>query len=128
VPPSRRVLVALAIWTGVICFIVVPWYRLQDHAHFEVVQWVPFVTPPIRLRDIVLNTLLYVPFGYLHVRRTVAVSVPRTVALAVALSLLTECAQLFSHGRFPSTTDLVCNGFGAYLGAVWAASRTARAV
>jgi glycopeptide antibiotics resistance protein len=122
-PPSRRVRIAFAIWTGVICFIVVPWYRFQSHVHLELVQWVPFITPPVRLRDIVLNTFLYVPFGYLHVRRSSRLSISRTVAFAVALSVVTECAQLFSHGRFPSTTDLVCNVLGAYLGARWAASR-----
>ncbi len=126
-PSSRRARVAFAAWAGVICFIVLPWYRFQGHPHFELIQWVPFVTPPIRLRDIVLNTLLYVPLGYLHVRRSLVISVPRTVAVAAALSLVTECAQLFSHGRFPSTTDLVCNTFGAYLGALWASGRLKRA-
>jgi glycopeptide antibiotics resistance protein len=128
-PPSRRVRIAFAVWTGVICFIVLPWFRPQNHVHLELVQWVPFITPPIRLRDIVLNTLLYVPFGYLHMRRSNGVSITRTVAFAAALSAATECAQLFSHGRFPSTTDLVCNTAGAYLGALWArASLVAAAV
>jgi glycopeptide antibiotics resistance protein len=114
---------AFAIWTGIICFIVLPWFRPQNHVHLDLVQWVPFVTPPIRLRDIILNLLLYVPFGYLHVRCSNPVSIARTVALAAALSAVTECAQLFSHGRFPSTTDLVCNTAGAYLGARWASAR-----
>jgi glycopeptide antibiotics resistance protein len=127
VPPSRRFRRAFAVWTGVICFIVLPWFRPQDHIHLEVVQWVPFVTPPVRLRDIILNVLLYVPLGYLHVRRSSSMSVARAVAFAIALSAVTECAQLFSHGRFPSTTDLVCNTAGAYLGALWARGRLAGA-
>jgi glycopeptide antibiotics resistance protein len=114
---------AFAVWTGVICFIVLPWFRLQSHVHLDRVQWVPFITPPIRLRDIVLNALLYVPFGFLHVRASTILSIARTVAFAAALSAVTECAQLFSHGRFPSTTDLVCNTAGAYFGALWASRR-----
>jgi glycopeptide antibiotics resistance protein len=123
-PPSRRASVALVIWTAVICVIVLPWVRPQNHVHLDLVQWIPFVTPPIRLGDIVLNTLLYVPFGYLHVRRSHRISIRRTVLLATALSVVTEVAQLFSHGRFPSTTDLVCNIAGAYAGALWASGRT----
>ena len=125
VPPSRRVRVAFVIWTGIICFIVLPWFRPENHVHFEQVQWVPFITLPIRLRDIVLNTLLYLPFGYLHLRGSNGGTIARAVALAAALSVVTECAQLFSHRRFPSTTDLVCNTAGAYFGALWASTRRA---
>jgi glycopeptide antibiotics resistance protein len=123
--PSLRARVAFALWVGVIIFVVVPWYRIQDHSHWAGVQWVPFLTPPIRLRDIVANTLLYIPFGYLGVR-AIDRRVARVVVMAGLLSLLTEFSQVFSHGRFPSSTDLVCNTLGAWAGALWAVRRARR--
>ena len=122
-PPSRRALVALALWIGVILFVVTPWYGIRDHSHWARVQWIPFVSPPIRLRDIVANTVFYVPFGYFFVRGTRNSSVGRTVMAAMLLSAATEVTQVYSHGRFPSTTDLLCNSAGAYLGALWASRR-----
>jgi len=123
--PSLRARVAFALWVGVIIFVVVPWYRVQDHSHWGGVQWVPFLTPPIRLRDIVANTLFYIPFGYLGVR-AIDRRVGRVVIIAGLLSLLTEFSQVFSHGRFPSSTDLVCNTLGAWVGALWATWRVRR--
>jgi glycopeptide antibiotics resistance protein len=122
---SRRARIGLALWVGLIVFVVVPWYRFQDHSHWGVVQWIPFTTPPIRLRDIVGNLLFYVPFGMLFAR---AVNRrPGAVVLAgFLLSLATEFTQVFSHGRFPSTTDLICNTLGAWAGALWARSRDGR--
>jgi len=122
---SLRARVAFALWVGVIIFVVVPWYRVQDHSHWAGVQWVPFLTPPIRLRDMIANTLFYIPFGYLGVR-AIDRRVGRVVVLAGLLSLLTEFSQVFSHGRFPSSTDLVCNTLGAWAGALWADWRVRR--
>jgi VanZ family protein len=38
-----------------------------------------------------------------------------------------ELFQVYSHGRAPSVTDVLCNGLGAWLGAI-AARREARPV
>jgi glycopeptide antibiotics resistance protein len=122
---SRRARVAFALWVGVIIVVVVPWYRIQDHSHWAGVQWIPFVTPPLRLRDIVANTLFYIPFGYLCLR-AIDRRVSRVVVLAGLLSLVTEFSQVFSHGRFPSSTDLVCNTLGGWVGAMWADRRARR--
>ena len=40
------------------------------------------------------------------------------LAVAVLLSLSVELFQVYSHGRAPSVTDVLCNGFGAWLGAL----------
>lgn len=121
-PPSRRVQIAFAVWVGVILLIVVPWGSFQDHPHWDEVSWVPFLSGPLRIRDIVANVLFYVPFGFLYVRRF-RTGVRHAVLAAVVLSLLTELTQVYSHGRFPSSTDIVCNTVGACCGAMWAASR-----
>jgi glycopeptide antibiotics resistance protein len=118
-PPSRRARIAFALWVGVILFIVVPWYRIQDHSHWARVGLVPFMTPEVRVRDVIANTFLYVPFGYLYYR-VVDRHAGRAVIAACLLSLATELTQVYSHGRFPSATDLFSNTVGGWLGAVWA--------
>lgn len=84
-------------------------------------MWVPFITPPYKLRDVVANMLLYVPLGWwglrLRVRQEMRATVGVAVGVALVLSLGTEASQLFSHRRVPSTTDLVTNVCGAWLGA-----------
>jgi glycopeptide antibiotics resistance protein len=121
--PSLRAKIGFALWVAVILFVVTPWYGIRDHSHWARVQWIPFVTPPIRFWDILLNTLFYMPFGFMYVRRSSSGSVWKAVVAGVVLSTATEVSQVYSHGRFPSTTDLICNAAGAYLGAIWATRR-----
>lgn len=110
----------LAVWIGIILLAVLPWGRFQDHPHWGRIDWLPFISAPVRIRDVVLNTLLYLPFGYWHLKQSGTASAWRTVGWATALSVGTEFAQIFSHGRFPSTRDVACNAFGALCGALWA--------
>ena len=93
----------------------VPWAAWQDHAHWERVGWIPFVSPPVRPIDIALNLTLFVPFGFFARKST-----SRTwlvVAAGAALALACETLQVYSHGRFPSATDFVCNIVGTAAGA-----------
>ena len=66
------------------------------------------------IKDVVVNTLLYVPLGFFFKgeRRGAAT----VVGFAAVLSLAAELSQLFSHSRFPATTDVVCNMIGASAG------------
>ena len=111
-------------WTALILLVVLPWAGFQDHAHWQRVGWIPFVSPPLKVTDVLVNILLYVPWGYFYVRRTPE---PRgrpwlVVLFAAMLSIATEVAQLYSHGRFPSMTDATCNVLGACVGG-WHARR-----
>jgi glycopeptide antibiotics resistance protein len=110
------------LWIFIICAGVVPWTDLQNHSHWARVQWIPFVTPPIKLVDIVVNVALYVPFGYWLTRWVGRRRTALAVASAGALSLVTEWTQLYSHSRFPSLTDVTCNVIGALVG-VWIAQQ-----
>ena len=114
------------LWTGLIVLVVMPWANFQNHSHWQRVAWIPFVSPPVKVRDVVVNLLLYVPWGYFGARwmRDRPQCVWIIVALAATLSILTEASQLYSHGRFPSATDLMCNILGAYAGATIARSRS----
>jgi glycopeptide antibiotics resistance protein len=115
------------LWTGLILLLVLPWTTFQNHTHWQRVAWIPFVSPPVRLRDVVANVLLYAPWGYLftrqmpHAMRRIWI----VVLFSTVLSLSTEASQLYSHGRFPSATDLICNIFGAVAGATFARRRSA---
>jgi glycopeptide antibiotics resistance protein len=109
-------------WILLICVAVVPWTDLQNHSHWARVQWIPFVTPPIKLVDIVINVALYVPFGYWFVRWAGRRRAGLAVISAGVLSLVTEWTQLYSHSRFPSLTDVTCNVIGALIG-VWFAQQ-----
>jgi glycopeptide antibiotics resistance protein len=111
---------SLILTTGLIVLVVFPWGDFQGHTHWQKVGWIPFVSPPVRLFDIIANALLFMPFGAALMvnsgrrgRKALAVA---TLA-GTALSFSGEAAQLYSHARFPSATDLVCNTFGAFLGA-----------
>lgn len=118
----------LVLWTAVILAAVVPWTDLQNHSHWSRVQWIPFVTPPVRVVDVALNVALYVPFGYLfQLARRVRRPSWRILACAAALSVVSEWTQLYSHSRFPSATDLMCNLGGACLGMWLAIGRSGRA-
>ncbi len=112
----------LIIWTIFIGVCVVPWMDLQNHSHWSKVQWIPFVTPPIKVIDIVVNVALYMPFGYWFIRWAGRKRSLLAVVSAASLSLATEWTQLYSHSRFPSLTDVTCNVVGAIVG-VWIAQQ-----
>jgi glycopeptide antibiotics resistance protein len=116
---AMRPLAWLVLAIALIVIAVFPWGDFQGHTHWSKVGWIPFVSKPLRLPDVVANIVLFAPFGAAFGRLKRG---PRALLLATvcgaALSLLGETAQLYSHTRFPSATDLVCNAAGAALGAV----------
>lgn len=73
--------------------------------------------------DAVQNILLFVPFGVLGMlssrkpRPTIG-SVLLVTLLGLALSVTVETLQLFTADRITSTSDLLTNTIGAFLGAV----------
>lgn len=110
----------LLLWIAVILAAVVPWTGFQPHSHWARVGWWPFLSPPVRLRDLVLNLLLYMPFGVFFVRQFPrrGWAVVGALVAGCCLSLATEATQVYSHGRFPTMTDVVMNSAGALVGGV----------
>ena len=96
-----------------------PWGDFQGHTHWHAVGWIPFVSPPVRPLDVLQNVLLLVPLGFFSGvgARSGSRALWTGLALAFAVSLAGEWTQLYSHGRFPSATDLSANLMGAALGA-----------
>lgn len=112
---------AFGLWSVIIVAATVPWTSFVGHTHWQKVQWIPFVTPPVKMLDILGNVLLYLPFGYGFVRAfPPRISPLRAAALAGTLSFAVEWSQLYSHSRFPSVQDVLCDVLGAWLGASWA--------
>ena len=112
----------LALWTALILLLVVPWLNYQNHSHWARIGWIPFFSKDVKLRDIAANVLLYAPWGYFWVRqrRDPSRGVWPIILFAAVLSVATEASQSYSHGRFPSATDVTCNLFGAFVGAEYA--------
>lgn len=114
-PRRYRVL----LWTLVIVACVVPWWGFQWHAHWSRVELVAvcdWPTPVSRRgrEPPPLRAVRPVPHG-----KTAPVACARAVtaiAAGIGLSLATELTQVYSHGRFPSATDVVMNGIGTVVG------------
>lgn len=102
------------VWLVIILVVVTPWRTFQDHAHWNRVRWVPFVSPPVRIGDILGNIMLYVPFGLFYKRERHGHPALRSgITHAFLFSTGTELTQLFSHNRFPSAQDVLMNIAGA---------------
>lgn len=120
----------LALWVVVIvAATTLPWSNYQGHAHWGRINWLPLGAPYDRWSDMALNAALFVPLGYLYVRRSSRPWKPAAVGagfFGAAVSAAAEFSQVFSHNRFVSATDLVMNVLGAVLGAMLAVKRRGR--
>ena len=118
-----------------------PWSRFVGHPHWRNVEWIPF-SYRFRPEDLLLNVLLFVPFGYSAVctfscddsdehspdaaTRRGRSWVPVTIVAAGCLiSACVELFQVYCHGRIPTTVDVLSNTLGTYLGARLASMRQA---
>lgn len=69
------------------------------------------------LESVVLNVLLFVPFGYILPSAADSVNdFWKVVGAGVALSLLIETAQLITHLGWFDISDIIHNGIGAMIG------------
>ena len=110
-------LIAIVCSAAFIFLAILPWRGFDPTGHWHRVGWIPFVSRPVRVIDVVGNLVLFVPLGVsiaLHARRA---ALARTATAAFACSLLGEWAQIYSRYRYPSTGDLVLNVLGAVIGA-----------
>jgi glycopeptide antibiotics resistance protein len=125
-PAARTGLTAAA---GVILATTLPWATFQSHSHWSRVVWVPFTTRPVRWLDLLANVLLYLPLGAFGARAVSGTPWRRAAKIlspALVLSATCELSQVWSHGRFPSTTDLAMNMVGASAGVLLALSTMPR--
>jgi glycopeptide antibiotics resistance protein len=107
--------VPLWCWWGVLAIVIsAPWDGFISHVHWERLDLIPFMDPADNVRDLILNVLFFVPFGYSFLKhwrgpRPILV----TIAAACLVSACAESLQLFSHSRNASGTDVAAAGAGA---------------
>ena len=108
----RSAIAVLVVSAGLVFAATYPWGDMVGHSHWTRVRWIPFKTGPIRLLDVAGNLLLCAPLGaaagYLFSRGVLAAAL-----LSLAISVGAEVSQVYSHWRFPSATDVLCNVAGA---------------
>ena len=93
-------------------------------------QWAPAhgLTDIWGWSDLVMNVLMFVPFGFVYQLtrpRGAAPDWPQVAVLGAAISGAIEILQLFSPMRYSSLMDVVANTTGAAVGA-WLFARLAR--
>ena len=95
-----------------------PWGDLTREAHWERMAWIPFVSPPVRLKDIGLNVLMAVPLGLACGATGRRSAMVLAIVVALAAAGTGEWLQVHSLERFPATGDIVSNAIGAAAGAL----------
>lgn len=121
---------ALAWAVGIVMVGILPLSNFVGHSHWEFIKWVPTFedlrAPGYALDvviDIIVNTLLFIPFGYLVRRSTTRDHAHQRfmiVAAAAVLSCSIELFQVYCHNRFPSPYDIATNVTGSLLGLILA--------
>ncbi len=95
-------------WILVIAVASGPWYGFVREPQWSRVTWIPFQGFEDKPRDMLVNFLLFVPFGWSFVKSQPASNgVWLTMAVAAFVSLAVEVPQLFFRLRDPSATDVV---------------------
>jgi glycopeptide antibiotics resistance protein len=107
------------LWFGLVLFVSLPWLGFTRVPQWGRVNWIPFGDPSDKLRDVVLNGLLFMPLGFaVSRRRPLVTGIVLSAAMALSISVPAEATQLFSTRRFPSATDVATAALGAMAGAV----------
>lgn len=116
--PGRRIVVVCLLGLAAILYLrLIPFDFIRvDHIPLERITW-----RPLTFRDVPLNILLFIPFGFglagLMVRRGRQTGIiGRVMLIGVLLSAVLEAAQLFMPDRVPSFADVAANAVGALLG------------
>ena len=94
-----------------------PWFGVVREPQWERVTWVPFRGFEDKPRDMLVNFLLFVPFGWSFAKTAAgAGGVLVVIAAAASVSIAVEIPQLFYRLRDPSATDVVMAICGAAAG------------
>ena len=102
-------------WIPVVWLVSLP-FGFTTEPQWDRLHLLPFRDPANKLFDLVINLLLFVPFGYSFARRGGSMLV--LVVAAAAVSVSAEILQLFSTVRYPSGTDVFYAVVGAMVGAL----------
>lgn len=113
----RLAFAAVACSATLIVVAIFPWRGFDPTPHWHRVGWIPFVSRPVSVVDIVGNVALFAPFGASIAYRAQRPALTRVSIAAFVLSFLGEWSQVYSRYRYPSAGDVVCNVIGAVVAA-----------
>lgn len=115
-------------WILVIAVASGPWFGVVSHPQWNRVTWIPFHGAEDKPKDVLVNFLLFVPFGWsfakspAFARPTGGSRASRVtlgaIATAAIVSIAVETPQLFYRLRDPSATDVVMAMCGAAAGSL----------
>jgi glycopeptide antibiotics resistance protein len=105
-------------WTLLVIAVSGPWFGVVRDPQWERVTWIPFFGFEDKPRDVVVNFLLFVPFGWSFAKTRGRRGIAAAMAAGAALSLAVEIPQLFFRLRDPSATDLLMALCGSGAGSV----------
>jgi hypothetical protein len=105
-------------WSLLVIAVSGPWFGVVSHPQWERVTWIPFFGFEDKPRDVLVNFLLFVPFGWSFAKSGGGRTVGAAMAAGAALSLAVEIPQLFFRLRDPSATDVLMAVCGAGAGSV----------
>ena len=106
-------------WILVIVVASGPWFGIVHEPQWSRVTWIPFHGFEDKPRDMLVNVLLFVPFGWSFAKsHPGARGAGLTVLVAALISIAVEIPQLFFRLRDPSATDVVMAICGAAAGSL----------
>ena len=105
-------------WSVLVIAVSGPWFGVVSHPQWDRVTWIPFFGFEDKPRDVLVNFLLFVPFGWSFAKSRGGRAIGTAVAAGAALSLAVEIPQLFFRLRDPSATDVLMAVCGAGAGSV----------
>ena len=115
-------------WILVIAVASGPWFGVVRHPQWERVTWIPFHGAEDKPKDVLVNFLLFVPFGWSFAKspalakaaagRRLSRLTLGAIATAAVVSIAVETPQLFYRLRDPSATDVVMAMCGAAAGSL----------
>jgi glycopeptide antibiotics resistance protein len=114
-----RALFITAIVAVIVNVTMWPWSTFVGHSHWRLVEWVPF-SHGVRPLDIIANLVLFVPFGWALAVGRARRAMPLIVLAGALLSMSIELLQVYCHGHFPTSTDVLTNTCGTWLGVLLA--------
>lgn len=123
----RRTRVMALAWTAIILMCgILPLSDYVGHSHWEYIKWMPTLDDlrsPLYLldigSDIVANTMLFIPFGYLFAFSLGEQTNKHFLLIGGAAAVLScgiEFFQVYCHSRFPSVWDVFTNVIGSLIG------------